>query len=72
MGYEQFVKHIFPFIGNQYNKIVEEGGEEDYQKIDLIVGEIVVDDAICYIDFNQGKAVVVPDGEIEKAINHLC
>ncbi len=26
MGYEQFVKKIFPFIGNQYRKINEEGG----------------------------------------------
>ena len=71
MGYEKFVKHIFPFIGNQYNKVVEEGGDSEFNKIDIIVGEVVVDDSICYIDFNQGKAVVVPDEETEKALNHL-
>ena len=69
MGYERFVKKIFPFIGNQYSNAGEE--TSGYKKIDLIVGEVIADDSICYIDFNQGKAIVVPDEEIEKALNHL-
>ena len=70
MGYEKFVKKVFPFIGNQYRGAEESSGDE-YNKIDLIVGEVIVDDAVCYIDFNQGKPIIIPNGEFEKALNHL-
>lgn len=69
MGYEKFVKKIFPFIGNQYSNATEE--TSGYKKIDLIVGEIIADDMMCYINFDSGKAVLIPKDDATEALNHL-
>ena len=69
MGYEKFVKKIFPFIGNQYSNAGEE--TSGYKKIDLIVGEIIADGMMCYINFDSGKAVLIPEDDSAEALNHL-
>ena len=56
MGYEKFVKHIFPFIGNQYRE-----GEETEVKtrfvitLDEIISTFEQEDKMFMLDSKKGE-----------------
>ena len=68
MGYEKFVKRIFPFIGNQYANIEDSGKEEEYSKIIVTLDELTkfFDGAV--IDFVKGE--LNNDIEDQALVNH--
>ena len=65
MGYEKFVKKIFPFIGNQYD-IIEEGGEQPLPpgvKCIVMHGDVFLspEEELWYFDLAHGKVSVATE-----------
>ena len=60
MGYEKFVKNIFPFIGNQYSGKPEES-KINYKQLTITLSDLTdmyKESSKCaFIDFTQNKIV---------------
>ena len=54
MGYEQFVRKIFPFVGNQYN-IADEEKNNEKKTLIVTLEELINKSKGCVVDFAAGK-----------------
>ena len=73
MGYEQFVKKIFPFIGNQYGGIEEQEGKHFQGEIRVSVQQIADKQGfILYFNFKNGTIEEAREEETEKFTGKLC
>lgn len=54
MGYEQFVRKIFPFVGNQYN-IADEEKKSEKKTLIVTLEELINKSTGCIVDFAAGK-----------------
>lgn len=74
MGYERFVRKVFPFIGNQYQGI--EGTEEKHFQGEIRVSLKEIQDAAgenaLYFDFKKGVIGSISRSEMNKLVGKLC
>ena len=72
MGYEKFVKHIFPFIGNQYRGKLEEG-KINYKQLIITLSDLSdmykENSKGALIDFTQNKLVAEKRVQDKSSLN---
>ncbi len=73
MGYEKFVKKIFPFIGNQYNDVEEREKKHFQGEIRVSAQQIEEKQGIVlYVNFKNGTIGELSEQEPAKLVGKLC